>query len=946
MKMKKIASLALAFVLACSMLLPILPFAASAAQELGNSDLYKTLKAIDYTKKVYQSPEEKLATMTLAVENTRYGLYVQEYTAEVCVVDKVTGQMLFTNPYDAADSGATTQIKSELLSQIILAYSDGTSKTINSYASSTLLDQVVIKLIRGGIRVEYKMGEAIKKRIVPYQIEKSRFEEKILKPFFETTTKSNYTFEEYMALKNGSDSDKKKAEDAESFYYAKLLTNYTLMDPSDPTLSARAQSAMLAAYPITEQMAIYVLDEDLPAAALTDLESLIRENTEYSMEDLLSDHDQVGYEMGDASPAVFRVALEYTLDEDGLQVRLPARGITYDASTYTLSNIQILPYMGAGRTGGEKAIRQDDGYNFIPDGSGAIVDFHQNAKYTKISGTLYGSDFGFYNSGSTKVSQQVWRAPVFGTVMTSTMTVKEAVLDENGNAVLDADGKELTQEEQRVVKHGYVAFLTEGESLTRIDATDGGTTNEYHAVSMTFFARQSDSYPLDGITVSGGMAMYSKSIQRKYVGNYTIKYCMLWGEDASYVGMAEAYREFLIKDGSLEKLDDLKDDITLYLDLIGEVNTTKKVLGVPVASKAPITTFENAKTIYDELKQAGVQSQSIRYLGWANGGLTATAPAKLKVEKPLGGEAELKELIRYIQGNGDQVYLDLDFAFVNALKDFDGFSEDKDAVKTIDGKAAYYRTYNPIVQADNTKVALVISIRSALSFYENITEKYSSLYGESTKNMSIGSLGYSLNSNQDEDFALNREDAKDYTVTTLEKITDGYDNVLVEKGNNYTWKYADVVLDIPLDSSNRITATAEVPFLGIVLHGYMNYTGEAINLAGDYEYTLLKTLENGANPYFVVGYQNIPELKVNGYGEYYAVEYAIWKESIIEEYEKLNEVLAPLQDETIVDHQILGDRVVKVTYSNNTSLYLNYNTFAVTSEGLEIESMGFRVVTA
>ena len=61
--------------------------------------------------------------------------------------------------------------------------------------------------------------------------------------------------------------------------------------------------------------------------------------------------------------------------------------------------------------------------------------------------------------------------------------------------------------------------------------------------------------------------------------------------------MANAYREFLLKNGVLEKLADQGNDIKLYLDLIGAVDTTTTILGVPVATKAKLTTFEDAKII-------------------------------------------------------------------------------------------------------------------------------------------------------------------------------------------------------------------------------------------------------------------------------------------------------------------------------------------------------------
>ncbi len=947
---KRIASFVLALLLGCTTILSLFPAAASA-NPLGDKKRYEELKGIDYVKEVYSSPEEKLATMTKVMENEQYALYIQEYTAEVCVVDKITGQKLFTNPYDVADSTASKSVKYEVMSQIKLMYTTlaGENSTLNSCLNAAMAEQIQIKLIRGGVRVEYTLGEAAKKRIVPFQIEKNRFEQAILKPFFEETTDSGKTFEEYFALKTSTDPmQQAAAEQMESFDFGRFLAFYSLLDLSDPKLTPREQTTILTNYPITKTYAIYIL-EDVKAGELSTLEGYLRKYTEYSLEDMLSDHEMVQFEMEDSSPPIFKMALEYTLEEDGFQVRLPARGITFDASIYTLETIQVLPFLGAGRTASkEDAIRDDKGYNFIPDGSGALIDFDHNSTYTQVSGTMYGNDFGFYNSASaTTASYQTWRAPVYGTVMTSHQTIYDIHRNEFGTILKDSDGNIIRDYvEERDVTEGYVAFITEGESLTRIDAVDGGVSHEYHSIGTTFFARQTDSYPLDGITVSGEVAVYTKAIDRKYVGNYTIKYRMLVGDKANYIGMAEAYRAFLEKEGILTKKAEKEDNAKLYLDLIGDIDTTEKFLGMPVQTKAELTTFENAKTIISELKEAGVADQVIRYLGWANGGMSATAPAKLKVEKALGGEDGLRELIQYVQSEKFKMYMDVNFSYVNAIDMFDGFDEDTDTAKTIDGKAAYFQTYNPIVQAYNTKVAYIISAGSILNMYDKISDKYLSLFGDGQKNISVGSLGDAVNSSQDEELPLNREDAKDYTKAALEAIAEDFDSVMIENGNYYTWKYADTILNIPLDSSSRISTSAEVPFLPIVLHGYVDYTGEALNLSGDYEYALLKTIESGACPYFVMAYDNIAELKTNGYSQYYAVEYATWKDAIVEVYKQVNDVLAPIQNACIVGHEILNNRVVKVTYEGGIEIYLNYNNFAVTVEGQEIAAMGFSVVNA
>lgn len=942
MNTKKIISLALTFVLAFSMVFSMMaPIAAAEGVEtLGNKEKYEALKEIDYLTNVFATPEDKLATMTKVMENTGYAFYIQEYTAEICVVDKVTGQMLFSNPYDVADSNASDTIKHELLSQINLSFLENKgnlTRNFNSYFYGAVEEQINIKKIRGGVRVEYAIGEAVKKRIVPFQIEKSRFEEFILKPFYEATSKGDYTFEDYFALKNSEDpADVAKAVATEGFEFARLLAFYSLLDLEAKGLTAREQASILSNYPITEKMDIYIVHEDITSQNLNILESYIRSNTGYTLDDMLADHDKVGYVMKDTSPPVFRMALEYYLEDDGFRVRLPARGITFDAATYTLNTIQVLPYLGAGRTANENAVRQDTGYNFIPDGSGSIIKFDQNSRFTQISGTMYGTDFGFYESASAKTaSYQTWRVPVYGTVMTT------------NKYTLDADGNIVNSEEAKFdpVTHGYVAFITEGESLTRIDAIDGGVTHDYHSVSTTFFARQTDSYPLDGITVSGATAVYTKPIDRKYVGNYTIHYRMLWEDDANYVGMANEYRAYLLENGKIEKLAEQEKDISLYLDLLGDIDTTKSFLGMPVSGKAELTTFANAKTIMAELKEAGVAKQVIRYLGWANGGLNATAPTKIKVESALGGEKDLKDLISYAQSEGSQIYMDLDFSYVNRFDMFDGFDREADTAKTIDGKVAYFQTYNPIVQAYNTQVSIAISAKAYTPMYQKIAEKYSSFFGDGQKNISVGSLGFALNSSQDSLYPLNRENTKELTEYTLENIAKDFDSVLVERGNCYTWAYADTILEIPLDSSNRNTASNEVPFIGILLHGYKNYTGEAMNLSGDYEYALLKTIENGANPYFILAYSK-DGLKVNGYSEYYAVEYAEWKETIAAEYEKLNKVLSPLQGQHITAHEIMDNRVVKVTYEKGTQIYLNYNNFAITVDGLELDAMGFAVVNA
>ena len=134
---------------------------------------------------------------------------------------------------------------------------------------------------------------------------------------------------------------------------------------------------------------------------------------------------------------------------------------------------------------------------------------------------------------------------------------------------------------------------------------------------------------------------------------------------------------------------------------------------------------------------------------------------------------------------------------------------------------------------------------------------------------------------------------------------------MIDGGNSYAIKFASHILNISLDSSRYTYASEAIPLYGLVLHGYVNLAGTPTNMAGDIKYETLKMIENGANPYFILIYQNESELKDNNkLNKYYSVSYNIWKEDLVEIYNSLNEALSDVMYATIDDHEFLiGERV-------------------------------------
>ena len=867
----------------------------------------------DYTTLKYDTDEEKIATMNRMLSMYGYELYVQPFTAEVAVKHVATGQYLFSNPFDVAKSKGTTATKEKLLSQIVVNYTDnGVAKEYNSYTDAVLLDQVLIEPIKNGVRVEYTIGRADANYLVPRMISVDRLESEILSQI----DKSEHPFE-----------------------YNKLFSFYQIYDPNDKTQAQTVIDDMYQKYPVTKTgLAVYVLAADIKNRELAQLEGYIKEwCPDYSYDEMDYDHTMTQYVSNTLSTPVFRMAIEYTLTEDGLEATLPANGIRFDETLYTLESITMLPYMGAGNYA-------NDGYTFIPDGSGALMNFADfNEKNTAISGTVYGVDYAYQNiEGSA--NQDVMRMPVFGIRETveepvyewhlETYMAKEAVIDPTtGTALLDEEGNKVTElvEKTRPIKvqidanteeRGFFAIIKEGDALSKITAKHENQLHDYNAAQISFNPRPKDSYVLSDSLSVGSNSEIQVVSDRKYVGNYTIKYYMLLDDakaeengvedyyETSWMGMAEIYRDYLTEAGIITPLDenDVKEDIPLYIETFGSTETIEKVFSVPTTVSKSLTSFEDVITMYTELSEAGIENINFKLTGYANGGMYSTIPYKLKWEKAVGGGDGFEELVKLANEKDFGIYPDFDFAYVNRQENFDGLKLDRDIVKTIDNRYSSLREYDASLQEYVSNFTLCVSPSSYQVFYEKFADKYLG-YGNTA--ISVETIGSTLNSDFDEDDPYNRDDSKRLTEEFLATLGEDMTSVMTEKGNVYTWQYVDKMLGVSLQSSRSLYASATVPFMGVVLHGSMEFAGDPVNMAGDIDYEILRAIESGAGMYFVLSYDNTELLKEDlDLSTNYSVRYDFWKDNLVNYYNTLNEAIGDLQTKVIVDHEfIIGERV-------------------------------------
>ena len=959
---------------------------------------------------IYRTPQEKLASMKMMWEKYGYQLWVDEVTGEVATVKVSTGEILFSNPWDAPSASYTDSktnkkkttaldIKLRLLSQVVVNYKDnGQKKEFYSCTEAAMRNQINVEYVKNGIRVEYSIGREETRMLVPKLISRERFENKILKAMREhfldedkiivsdgtvvdengkrvaynldkyplATVGESYGYYELILMHNPNfdmagkyvlSNSKQTTINGDKFQVMKVAAYYTLKDTSEAETD-RERNEIEVAFPITKKMPVYVFDPIASTNEMMVVESYIKNYApSYTYEDLDYDHELTEYVGTDKSPALFKMALEYTIDDQGMSVRMPANGLRFDESLYQLDSLILLPYMGAGENDGDWE-DGGDGYTFFPDGAGTLFDFEtlNTGKNKQFGSKVYGEDYAYHKLNGTH--QEAVRYPVFGIVnywegnktIYDYSTIKTpAVYDDNGKLVTPAVYASTTEKVKE--DKGFLAIIEEGDSLAKLTSQHQTAFTIYNSVFMEFYPRPTDEYNMsDAISVGSNTVMTVVS-SRKYVGNYRIRYIMLSDDnlaeeahlpnyyECSWMGMAVAYRDYLERNSVLTRLtdDDVQDNIPLYIETFGTLMTTEKILSIPVDVMTPLTSFEDVKTMYAEISTAVEEKMkelassgnavattderakqfsniNFKLTGYANGGMFSTMPYNLNWERAVGGASGFQELVDYAREEGFGIFPDFDFVYINALGDLDGVNLKEDAVKTIDNRYTSRRQYSATYQ---TYVGYFQYAVAPSRFERFVTKLVNNYIKYNPVGISVSTFGTDLNSDFDEEDPLNRADSMKFTVEALRQLSnlkndDGKSvQIMTDGGNAYTWRYVDHIVNAPLDSSRSNVPSNAVPFIGVVLHGYVQIAGTPINEEGDIEYAFLKAIENGAGLYFTLAYQNTQKLKENNrLSQHYSVRYDIWKEDIVDMYVRLNDLLADLQTKIITDHEFLvGDRI-------------------------------------
>ncbi len=744
------------------------------------------------------------------------------------------------------------------------------------------------------------------------------------------------TMKSYLSIIKTKNTDDYTAANALGKFISKLVSSgYSLENPYEYMEKASLKiilDEMYTNYPITKEGIPVFVAQKTAAKDMRDYSNNIKKYaTDFTYSTMFEEEEICGYEYESVTTPVLRCSVEYSLSDKGeLLVNVPANSITFDTTTFTLKEFDVLPNFGAGN------MTDEDGYAFYPDGSGTIVTFKEFFSDSQkpnidISSAVFGQDFS-YASVTGKHREQV-TMPVFGVVN----TVSAGETTQNAYPGLTK------------VTNGYFAILEEGSSLATLRLVSGGSEHRFMNVSTAY-----TPYPIDTVNLSESIGTgsstatatttssssnatvslgnYTITGKVRYNGNYTIRYTMLCDPTiaaltpnvtgatylSNYSNMAKCYRDYLKADGTLKTIEKVSENLPLYIEVIGAMEIDDTFLTFPIRKKIALTTFDDVLTMYEDFEEKGLSNVNFKMTGFANGGIESTYPVRNKMERVLGGLSAFKKLVKAAKNISEEdgknlgLYPEYDFQYVNKATLFDGVGYRHTVSRMLDNRYAVKRVYNSVSQSFEMTTSSVIAAEALDKLYTKFQRKFKKTGAEG---LSVSTLGSDLSSNLDEKETVDRDTERQNVMNVLDRManTDNY-SLMIDTGNIYAVKYATHILNAETDSSHFRYSSYAVPFVGMVLHSYVNYAGSPLNNSGSPEYEILRDIESGASLYYTLCYEhdNIAYMKKEiATNEYYSVDYDNWFDTIVKNYNELNAQISDLQDYIISEHAVIkGERVV------------------------------------
>lgn len=587
----------------------------------------------------------------------------------------------------------------------------------------------------------------------------------------------------------------------------------------------------------------------------------------------------------DKDDIAFKLVVNYQIKDGSVYVSAKYENLVADSDA-KLTKLSLLKFFGA------YSEPQQGDYIFVPDGSGALIktDTRDDSFDSELSFPIYGGDAasGHANSGTA-------------------------------NALIPAYG----------MKQGNNAFVTiidSGDAIATVSADRVRGGNDFYEAGVSF-----DITPCT--ESKGKFYMSSES----YDGDIGLCIRFLGGSNADYTGMAAAAREQLIRERILStRTVEEQEYLPLDLTVIGVSDDTLfSFKRLNLRKEKTFTDFEQALDMLTRMKSKGINSIKLRYKGALSGGTDQSSIMTASLLARLGTRSDLKDLVEYVNAQNMEMYLDVNL--LSAAKG-DSFSSGRTAGSIFGKKAEYNAINNSPLGKDKYAKRLLGMKYVEKSIIEILKDtRFSQFTGFCLND--VGSLLYSDYKN-----GFNRQESAEMISEQLPSLTANM-KLMTDTGNFRVIKNVSFISHLPTSASQSRSAYVSVPFLQLVLHGIVGYSGEPLNFSENAKTSFLRCVEYGASPAYEWTYSDTYADKKNKSDEdstdTVGVYYENWIASASELYERADAALKDLQAARMTSHSEIMSGVFCTEYDTGAKIYVNYTESDVTVSGITIPAGDF-----
>ncbi len=597
------------------------------------------------------------------------------------------------------------------------------------------------------------------------------------------------------------------------------------------------------------------------------------------------------------------IPVSIVLNQDGFTARVHTEEINErlqdadDLKAYKIVTMNLIQAFGAGRA-------DENGYIFVPDGSGAVINFNNGKTSTTVyNSKVYGTDLAVSKVTMGKKDEQVY-LPVLGIVK-------------------EINGK----------NEAMLGVVTKGDAYASVNASvNGQATTSINSAWFSFEFRATDTYTMGTKTP---LTVFQSGDIR--IEDIEVRYYIMSDDEIGVADLADTYRNYLVTEKGL-KNQSMEDSNALYITTVGGTVKKQSVLGFPVNMQTVATSYSQAQEILETLTAMGVDDIRLIYKDFNDTGVRGRVSTGVDYSNKLGGKNDFEALYSYCSGKGYTVYPSVDF--MEYKESGAGYSFTLNSSKRITNAYATQTDFELAFGTPITSVKPNWTILSPYYWPDVFNKLVRSFNAEGIDHISLNQATETLYSdfgrrNVDGKEHILREDAIRILTAGYQQLNDAGISIIAQECNAYALPYVSAITNIPLYSSNYDLFDYDVPFYQMVVHGYIPYTSKAINASSNAEELLLLSLMTGSGIHYEMMYATPNDFTDSDFDKLFYANYEGWLERAAEEYKLFNGIISSLSDKTIVKYDRLTEKTFETTYSDGTVIGVDIDNYTYTMNGQE-----------